>query len=186
MVVLVSGPPGSGKTTLAKILAGRLGFVHLGRDQVKTAIAITEAVRDSRGTPILDDVRAGMGGEFGQRAFGATYQAAAVLLEHGASVIIDHAWRQGLSEPGLRPLLEGHRAAAVHTTVSPETARRRHIERGERRGLATVQQVNDEIANWGQFDRLDLATPTLEVVTEEGYEPNVDRIEAWIWRVTAV
>jgi len=44
--VLVAGPPGSGKTTLAKPLASKLGLPLLAKDAIK------EALMDALGTPV--------------------------------------------------------------------------------------------------------------------------------------
>jgi predicted kinase len=47
-VVLVSGAPGSGKTTLAGPLAAELGFALLGKDRIK------ETLHDALGAPASD------------------------------------------------------------------------------------------------------------------------------------
>jgi predicted kinase len=47
-VVLVSGAPGSGKTSLAGPLAAELGFTLLGKDRIK------ETLHDAHGAPAPD------------------------------------------------------------------------------------------------------------------------------------
>jgi predicted kinase len=47
-VVLVSGAPGSGKTSLAAPLAAELGFALLGKDRIK------ETLHDALGAPEPD------------------------------------------------------------------------------------------------------------------------------------
>ena len=47
-VVLVSGAPGSGKTTLAVPLAAELGFALLSKDRIK------ETLHDALGAPVSD------------------------------------------------------------------------------------------------------------------------------------
>jgi predicted kinase len=47
-VVLISGAPGSGKTSLAGPLAAELGFALLGKDRIK------ETLHDALGAPAPD------------------------------------------------------------------------------------------------------------------------------------
>ncbi len=68
LLVLVGGPGGCGKTTLARRIADGLGLVHICRDSVKSAIAASEAVVSDDGSLRFDTSRSSMGGEYGQRA----------------------------------------------------------------------------------------------------------------------
>lgn len=46
LLVLVNGPPGSGKTTLSPVLAERLGLPLFAKDAIKESLADHLAVRD--------------------------------------------------------------------------------------------------------------------------------------------
>lgn len=73
MLILVGGPSGCGKSTLARLLGDKMGVLHISRDAVKAAIAVSEARREADGRPDFDVARSATGGDFGLRAFGATY-----------------------------------------------------------------------------------------------------------------
>jgi len=101
-----------------------------------------------------------LGGKFGQRAFAAAYNAVRSLLSDGVSVVIDQAWRKGLSDAELLPLVAISRAVALHVSTSPETAIRRVVSRGHRPGLASVDEIVAAMsAEWDEFGPLDLAIP---------------------------
>lgn len=182
MLILVGGPGGAGKTSLAGVLADRMGFVHVSRDRVKSAIAATDAsIADGR--PTFDVDKARMGGEYGQRAFATTYAAVTVLLDDGASVIVDQAWRSGRSEAELRPLLDRSRPVLLMATVEPRLAADRARSRGRRNGLAPLDHAlasaDEERESFLAFDP---GVPRLMVDTTDGYDPSLPHIESWIWR----
>ncbi|HUP86756.1 MAG TPA: zeta toxin family protein [Acidimicrobiales bacterium] len=182
VLVLVGGPGGAGKTTLARSLGDRMGLVHLCRDSVKAAIATTNAVTGS-GVAEFDDAKAGMGGEYGQRAFAATYAAAGALLDGGASVVVDQAWRAGLSEGELQPLLASSRSVLLIATATHDIEVSRARQRGDRTGLAPlVQALSDAANDRHAFLEFDVGIPRLAVDSTDGYDPSLSDIEAWIWQ----
>ncbi len=185
VLVLVGGAGGVGKSTIARLLSDELQFVHISRDNVKAAVAATEAERSENGAPSFDSTRSAMGGEYGQRAFAATYEVIGRLLDHGASVIVDQAWQVGLSEHELLPLVERARAVFIHLSTSPEVALARARRRGGRPGLAGPEEAEQALLReWESFGPLDLGTPLLSVDTTDGYEPSLTEIVSWIWAET--
>jgi predicted kinase len=162
-----------------------MGIVHLCRDSVKSAISVTDAVVRGEGTVAHDAERASQGGEYGQRAFAAAYQAVGVLLAAGASVVMDQAWHRGISEAELQPLVASARAVFVTAVAAPDVAAARVAQRGVRPGLAGVSETLGSLAqHWDAYLALDLDVPRLVVDTSNGYEPDLAGVEGWIWRST--
>lgn len=181
--MLVGGPSGAGKSTLARALADRLGLVHLSRDAVKSALAVTDAAVLPEGLAVFDEAKAAMGGEYGQRAFDVAYGAVSALLDGGASVVIDQAWRSGRSERELEPLVARSRAMLLLATVDPAIASERARVRGHRPGLAPLDEaLASAETERGAFLSFDVGVPRLAVDTTRGYNPELADVERWIWR----
>jgi predicted kinase len=171
-LLIVSGAPASGKTTLARRLASDLRLPLLARDDLKEALA------DALGAP--PDVRASM--RLGAGAYAMLYLVAERLIEAGTGLIIESNFRRGVSEAELKPLLAWSDPGLIHCGAAPEVVRRRYadrIDRGERhaahldadRAAALAVDLAD-----GRFEPLDLAIPTLVVDTSDGWRPPYEEI----------
>lgn len=174
-LVLVSGAPGVGKTTLARVLGTRLRLTVLYKDAIK------EALVDALGAADRAESRA-----LGAATYAIFNVVVPELLAAGTSVMLESNYRRGVSEADLRPLLARSRGVLIHCEAADEVIVTRYTgraERGERhRAHFDAEVLPDLRADLAarRFGPLDLAIPTLRVDTTAGYAPDVDTIVAFI------
>lgn len=121
-LIIVSGAPGSGKTTLAHRLASDLHLPLISKDELKESLA------DATGTPL--DMAASM--QLGEVAYAILYFVAQRLLKAPTGLIIESNFRRGVSEPELRPLLASSDSRLIQCTAAPDVVLRRYGERYDR------------------------------------------------------
>lgn len=169
LVVLVSGAPGSGKTTLAARIASVLGLPHLNRDDFWRGLQFTEARGGCEGV--------------GGRGVVAHFGALEHLVAIGVSAVADATMYRGESEFGLRPLLALGDVVNVHCRAA--NAAERYLAREQARGVLTGAALTLQMERVRTdaplvTDPLDLDRPLLEVATDDGYDPGLDAVEQWL------
>lgn len=114
-LVIVTGPPGSGKTTIARRLASGAGLPMLSKDAIKVVLYET----------------LGWGGVERDRELGAaTYELmwhiADALLAAGAALLLEANFRRD-HEPALRSLIDRHqpRVVQLHCSAPVDVMRER-------------------------------------------------------------
>jgi predicted kinase len=156
LLVLVTGPPGSGKTTLAAPLAPELGFPLLARDDLK------EILYDELGTGDVEWVR-----RLGGASFTLLYLAAARVLEAGGSLVLEANFFRGTSEKDVQAL-PPHRLVQVHCSAPHDELLRRVTGRAGRHPGHIDERRVDEVAarlRHGTHEPLDLPGQVIRVDT---------------------
>jgi predicted kinase len=172
LLVLVSGAPAGGKTTLARRLSTDLRLPLIVRDQLKEVVA--DAIGHPADTPAAN--------RLGAAAYGVLVSLAREMLLGGHGVILESNFRRGVSEVDLRPLLAYSDACLIHCTADRDVLRLRYAARaarGERHPSHLDAAHRDELEHdleAGRFDPLELSVPTLVVDTNDGLRPPYEEI----------
>jgi predicted kinase len=162
-LVIISGPPGAGKTSLAGPLARRLGYALLEKDVIKERLA------DALGPSAPEHSR-----PLGLGAILVLYDVARELLENGQAVVIESTFYKGTAEADLRPLVELANAVMIHVTADDEMLVSRYEQRdasGERHPVHTTPGRVDELRRnlaSGATQPPDVTIPVIEIDTTYG------------------
>jgi predicted kinase len=177
VLVVVSGPLGAGKTTLAHRLAAQIGCPAICRDEIKEGMVhVTPGF-----VPTTRD-------ELTQRTLPVFFDVLEVLLRAGVTTVAEAAFQDKLWRPRLAPLRDLARLRLVHCVVDERTAFRRSLRRGQENplrrahadpGPADAEQV---YRRHREFDRVSVDAPWIEVDTTDGYRPGLAEIAAFVGR----
>jgi predicted kinase len=173
-LVIVSGPPGSGKTTLAHEIARAVGCPAICRDEIKEGMV--------HATP---GFVSGPGDELTMRTLPVFFGVLELLLTAGVTAVAEAAFQDRIWRPRLAPLLPLAWIRIVHCTVDPELAFQRIVRRRE---VSTLRAAHADpgpddaayIQRHLAFDRVFLDAPWIEVDTTSGYRPGIGQVVAFI------
>ena len=173
-LVVVSGPPGSGKTTLAHALARAIPCPAICRDEIKEGMVHAHGA-DFQGTP---------GDELTRRTLPLFFDVIRLLVEGGVTVVaeaafVDERWREGLSPFRERVDVRVIRCR-VPSHVSLERAGIRAASNEQRRRAHGNSTMDKQLADWEEafagFEYTSLDALAIDVETADGYTPDLDTV----------
>jgi predicted kinase len=174
-LIVVSGPPGSGKTTLAHLIARAVGCPAICRDEIKEGMV--------QATPGFVP---GPADELSARAVPVFFGLIELLLSAGVTTVAEAAFQDRLWRPGLEGLLELARIRVVQCTVAADIAIARSLLRTEQNPLRRAhadprpQDAAGRARLHRAFERVSVDAPSIEVDTTDGYKPVFPQILAFI------
>ena len=166
-LIVVSGPAGSGKTTLAHEIARAVGCPAICRDEIKEGMAHAA----------VPGFRPAAGDELTMRTLPVFFGVLEQFLLAGVTSVADAAFQDKLWRPWLTPLLPLARLRIVQCAADPEVAFGRIMRRRARnpvRGAHADPDAADRedyLRRLRAFDRISLDVPQLAVDTTAELSP---------------
>jgi predicted kinase len=159
-LILVTGPAGSGKTTLAYALGTAIGCPVVSRDAIKEGMVAAEpGFTAASGDPLT------------RRTYGVFFASLDLLLRAEVTTVAEAAFGHQLWFQGLRSLTDLADLRVVRCRLSDAESRSRMQRRLGVQPTRAAHADGEHLLSRPDFAPLTLDAPTLDVQTEAGYQP---------------
>ncbi|HJO93111.1 MAG TPA: AAA family ATPase [Victivallales bacterium] len=176
--IIVTGRPGSGKTTLAGKLSRELYLPKLSRDEIKEGFVNTFNVRHDK---LPEDTNNKINDLF--------FESILYLLRGKVSLVIEAAFQHNLWSLIVPRIQKIAKPFIIICDLDAEVCARRHLERGledsnreffhgDKR--VSIYKDTGQFITGSDYESPDFNEPTLKVSTYNGYVPEIDEIIKFI------
>lgn len=171
LLVVVTGSPASGKTTLAHILADRIHCPLLSRDELKEGYVNTLRLSHSQLDNLAD-----------LHVYHTFFEAIDLLISKGISIIAEAAFQDKLWRPKLLNLSGRAEIKIIICRSNPDVVKSRFADRfsnnpdrekyhGDRSiSLSKFKSLTEN------YQPVNIDVPTLQIDTTNGYSPDTEEI----------
>lgn len=173
LLVIVTGSPASGKTTLARLLADKINCPIFSRDEFKEGLINTLGLAHTQLDHSVD-----------MQIYDTFFEAINLVISKGISIITEAAFQDKLWRPKLINLLGKAEIRIVICRTNPDLLKIRFDNRllnnpgrekyhGDRPVNVSTEQFISLIEN---YDPVSIDAPTLQVDTTDNYNPAIEDI----------
>lgn len=178
-IIVITGPPAAGKSSLARLLGVALAFPVVSRDAIKSSLVRTEQ-------PSAGALR--RGGELAGRSFAAFAEVIDAHVDRAVSLVIEQSFERGKGEEFLAHFADRAAMVQVACAVSRPTSLARFARRMEDDAHLRSNPTDHEILEMmrdGRIDHRAFAPLDLDVTThvldcedigEPGWHRRVDEL----------
>jgi predicted kinase len=168
-LMIVSGPAGSGKTTLAHRLAAVIGCPALCRDELKEGMAAANP-----------GFVPGPSDPLTMQTYELFFAAIRLFLEYGVTHVAEAAFQHANWVRGLEPLRPLGELRILRCQVLDSLARTRAEERRSEQPTRAAHDDTRHFSVQRSFEPIRLDAPTLDVDTSHDYQPDLQAIATFV------
>ena len=161
----MTGPAGSGKTTLAHELAAAIGCPVVSRDEIKEGMVFS----NPGFVPSVSD-------PLTMRTYGLFFETIGLLLRAEVTLVAEAAFQHRLWVQGLDSVGELATLKIVRCFVPDDVARARQERRLATQETRAAHADAQHLTAVAAFDPFHLEAPTLDVDTSDGWQPELAAI----------
>jgi predicted kinase len=176
LLVIITGMPASGKTTLAHQLSKETRLPLLSRDELKEGYINTAGISHNE---VHNSVAI--------HIYKSFFETAELLLSKEISIIVEAAFQDKLWRPKLTALSSKAAIKIIICKIDPRLANERFTNRlsndpGREKyhGDNSFNSLQKNNAWAEKYDPVKMDVPTLEVDTTENYKPSLEKIIQFI------